>query len=167
MLRGIAGVVAPGEIATGSFYLQPDYAEGNWLFLRVEPPQNSSPNPAWDMIFDQQDRHGIFLEEPRGVEPVAAIPPVSVRIDTTSKLETSYSSIIRPGILSVVGQDAFVTAQWGRGPGRLIVNLRTGEAVGSGPPSGWMSFSKWSLVVDDGDQETTLVSYDTHPTTKL
>lgn len=163
MLRGIAGVAAPGEIVTGSFYLQPHYADGSWIFLRVQLPQNSSPDPAWDMIFDRQDRHGIFFEEPRGIEPVAAIQPVSVRIDRTSKLETSHSSMVRPGILSVVGQDVFVTAQLGRGPGRLTVNLCTGEAVGPSPPSGWMSFSKWSLVVDDGDEEITLVSYDTHP----
>ena len=160
MLRGIAGTASPGEIATGSFNLQPDHDGGSWLFLRVAgPPQGDAPGPAWDMVFDRQDRHGIFLQEPSGVEPVAALPSVSVRIDRTSKMGSPYSSTIRAGMLSVVGQSAFVTAHWGRG-GRWTANLATGQVAEPNPPAGWMSFSKWSLVMDDGDEEITLVSYD-------
>ena len=92
-------------------------------------------------------------------EIATGLPAVSVRIDRTSNMGSPYSSTIRAGMLSVVGQSAFVTAHWGRG-GRWTANLATGQVAEPNPPAGWMSFSKWSLVMDDGDEEITLVSYD-------
>jgi hypothetical protein len=61
-------------------------------------------------------------------------------------------------MLAIVGQNAFVRVP-GDSVRGIVVNLGTGTAHTSGPPSDWMAFSEWSLVVDDGDKEIALVSY--------
>lgn len=158
-LRGIAGVVAPNEIRPGLFHLRSDPGGKSCLCLRVALSDEHQQEPQiWDVIFDRKDRHGMFFADARDVEPVVALPPIHVRINPSSLSGHRLSSSLRPGMLAIVGQNAFVRVP-GDSVRGIVVNLGTGTAYTSGPPSDWMAFSEWSFVVDDGDKEITLISY--------
>lgn len=154
-LRGIAGVVAPNDIKPGLFHLQSDYDGGTWLCLRVGQSGEQHKGRIWDIVFDRPDRHGIFVSEPRDVEPVVALPPISIRIDHTSLVGTQFSTNFTPSMIAVAGREPFVKTPSSR-DGSLTFNLATGEVAS--PPSGWVGFSKWSLIIDRGDDEITLFS---------
>jgi len=155
----MAGVVAPSEIEQGLFHLQSDPYGGSWLCLRVALSDAQQLEPrAWDVVFDRVDRHGLFFADARNNEPVVALPPISVRVNPLSLYGHRFSSNLRSGTLAIVGKDPFVRIP-GDGRSGIVVNLGTGAAYTSGPPSDWMAFSEWSLVVDDGDKEIILISY--------
>lgn len=160
-LRGISEVVSPAGMTTGNFYRQPNHNGGSWLFLRVAGlASDSAKARAWDLVIDPGVRNGMCLAEPGGREPAALLPPVSVRVDPDSRLESPMSSSLRPGTLAVRGKDAFVAAGWQNGIGHCIVNLETGETVADDLGMAWLSFSRWSLVIDEGDREIVLARFE-------
>ena len=65
-----------------------------------------------------------------------------------------------PGTLVVRGKEAFVAAGWHNGIGQCIVNLKTGETVAGDLGMAWLSFSRWSLVIDEGDREIVLARFE-------
>lgn len=154
-LRGIASVVEPRDIELGLFYLQSDHDGGTWLCLRVGQSDGHHESRIWDIVFDRPDRHGIFFSEPRDVAPVVALPPISVRIDHTSLVGTQFSTNFGSPMIAVAGPDAFVKTTYNN-RGSLTFNLATGEVVS--PPSGWVAFSRWSLVIDGDNGEIALFS---------
>lgn len=154
-MRGIGGVVASDDIEPGLFHLQRNPEGGTWLCLRVALPDGNEPSRSWDIVFDRLDRHGIFFSEPQDVEPVVALPPVSLRINPASLAGSEFSTNFNTPLIAVAGQVAFARAANG-GRGGLTFNLATGEVVS--PPSGWLAFSEWSLVMDRGDEEIVLFS---------
>lgn len=160
-LRGISEVVSPAGMTTGNFYRQSNHNGGSWLFLRVAGPASGSANArAWDLVIDPDARNGTCLTEPGGHEPAALLPPVSVRVDPDSRLDSPMSSALRPGTLAVRGKEAFVVAGWHNGIGQCIVNLETGETVPGDLGMAWLSFSRWSLVIDEGDREIVLAHFE-------
>lgn len=154
-IRGIAGVLVPNDIKPGTFYVQSDRESGTWICLRVSEADIGPKPRKWDVVFDRPDRHGIFFCECQDVEPVAELPPVAIRIDPTSLLGSQYSTNFRTQMLVVAGTDVFLKAQNGA-IGNLTVSLRTGEVAS--PPSDWIAFSRWSLVMDGDDGEVVLFS---------
>jgi hypothetical protein len=155
-LRGIAGVVAPNDIKPGLFYLRTNGDGGSWLCLRIGRNDDQHEPRIWDVVFDRPDRHGIFFSEPDDYEPVVALPPVSIRIDRASLSGNQFSTTFRPPLIAVVGKEVFVQATGNR-HGSLTFSLASGMVVSR--PSDWVAFSRWSLVIDDGDDEITLCSY--------
>lgn len=155
-LRGIAGVIAPNDIKPGLFYLRPDNDGGTWLCLRLGCGDDLRERRVWEIVFDRPDRHGIFFSEPEDIEPVIALPPVCIRVDRDSFAGSQFTTSFRPPLIAVVGKEVFVKATGSR-DGSLTFNLGSGMIVSS--PTAWVAFSRWSLVIDDGDNEVTLCSY--------
>lgn len=154
-LRGIAGVVASDDIKPGLFHLQSDPDGGTWLCLRVGQSGGHHQPKIWDIVFDRLDRHGIFYSDPFDIQPGVTLPPISVRIDHTSLVGTQFSTNFRAPMIAVAGKEAFAKTPVDR-HGSLTFNLATGEVAS--PPTGWVCFSRWSLIIDRGDDEIALFS---------
>lgn len=163
MLRDYEGVVGSDAMEVGKFYVQKGYNETPWLFLRVQRALGNQAPAEMNLYFTGQDLHGVFLTDPMPHEPALALPALDVRIDHKSLFGSPYSSTLRGNSLCISGSDVLFTVSLGKDPyqGTNTFNLASGLQVER--PSNWLAFSKWSLVMGEGDDETEMIAYDLPP----
>jgi hypothetical protein len=88
---------------------------------------------------------------------LVALPPVSVRVDAPSLSGTIYTMRLVAGVFGVTGDEPFVMASTGRW-GAFSVSLSSGKVLQGAMPQ-FAAFSRWSLVIDDAEQEVVIATF--------
>jgi hypothetical protein len=157
-VRGIGGVFGPEDLQVGRFYRRQDHRGGTILFQVVEEEVGGVVG-SHVLEFLPSSDGGTRLESVYGGMMFAEIPDVHLKVDSHSLAGDEFSTSMCAGMLLVTKDTALLLATPQRNYGWAAVDLITGK-VTSTRPSGWAWFSRWSLVMDDGEDETELVAYD-------
>lgn len=157
MIRGLVGVVPHHTIEVGRFYMAPAYQGNNWLFQCVqtdEPLDDGFRQKA--LYMTTGGRPDIGLHQLPYQTALVALDDVHVRVDPTSLDSSAFETTLRRGLFLVRGDEAFICAPTDQIRGWAVVNINTGRTVSGRLGNDWLSFSRWSLVMDDeeGDELT-------------
>lgn len=161
MIRGIVGIVPHHAMEVGRFYMAPAYRDGNWLFQCVqtsEPFEGDFRRKA--LFMTAGGKPDLGLHELPYQTPVVALDEVHVRVDPTSLDRSAFDTSLYRGLFLIRDDEAIICAPTDPVLGWAAVNISTGRTVEGILGSNWLSFSRWSLVMDDEDgDELTLVSF--------
>jgi hypothetical protein len=161
MIRGIVGIVPHHAMEAGRFYMAPAYRDGNWLFQCVqtsEPLDDGFRRKALFMTAGGQPDLG--LHELPQQTPVALLDNVHVRVDPTSLASSAFDTSLRSGLFLIRDDEAIICAPAGQRRGWTAVNINTGRTVSGDVGVNWLSFTRWSLVMDDEEgDELTLATF--------
>lgn len=149
MIRGLVGVVPDHALEPGRFYLATSYGEGAILFQCVqtdEPVDDGFRRRA--LVFTTGETVRLELCDLPHHGPFVALDDVHVRVDPTSVAESPFTAHLRSGLFVLDGDQPILCASMGF-RGYRAVNLSTGHTINGQVGHGWLSFTRWSLVVDD------------------
>lgn len=154
MIRGFAGVVPDHALEPGRFYIAPAYGQGSVLFQCVqtdEPLDDGFRVKA--LIISTGEAVGLEFAQIPHASSFVALDDVHVRVDPTSLSHSAFSSHLQAGMFVVDGDQTIVCAPYGY-RGYRAVNLTSGHTINGPLGHAWLSFTRWSLVVDDeaGDE---------------
>jgi hypothetical protein len=159
VIRGFVGVVPNGSVETGRFYLAPGH-DGFALFQCIqtdEPYEDTFRQKA--LYFTTAGKPNLGLHDLPGHSPLAALDEVQVRVDPTSIAESAFSSHLKAGLFLVNGDAPIICAPDGF-RGWTALNILTGRTVGRSFGHEWLSFTRWSLVMDnEAGEELTIASF--------
>lgn len=162
MIRGLIGIVPAREMQVGRFYMEPGDQDGNRLFQCVqtnEPYEDTFRQKA--LVLTTAGRPEIRLRELPYVTPVLALGDVHVRVDPTSLHKSAFDAFPHRGMFLVREGEPIICAPSDQYRGWAAVNLNSGRTLPTDLGSSWLTFTRWSLVMDDekGD-ELTLVEFE-------
>lgn len=162
MIRGIERVVAADAMEVGRFYLMPapqmeptlfqcvggDFGKtGAGRMALVYPYEGASPAP-------------IELQDTDWYEVLVAMPQVSVRVDPPSAIEVGSAGRVPMNTLIIAGDEPYFAVKIPGYRNYTLINLGTGQVADQRTLSEWISFSRWSLVVDEAGEEVTIATFD-------
>jgi hypothetical protein len=157
-IRGIGGVFGAEGLQVGRFYRRQDYRGGTTLFQVVEEEVAGVASTNVLEFLPPTDG-GTRLEDVYSSVMFVEVPDVHLKVDPHSLAGDEFSISLSAGMLLVTKGTAFLLATPQRNYGWTTVDLLTGK-VSLTRPVGWAWFSRWSLVMDDGEDETELVAYE-------
>jgi hypothetical protein len=167
MIRGIVGVIPSHAVEAGRFYMAPNYQGGPRLFQCIqtqEPIEDSFRKKA--LIFTESGKPLLCVSDVPDRTPLLALDDVHIRVDPTSLAGDSFNTYLRRGLFVVRDDHAMFCApagfrEWG------VVNLSTGHESSQSIGTNWLTFTRWSLVMDDeaGDELTIASFENTHEKT--
>jgi hypothetical protein len=133
----------------------------NWLFQCVNTHQVSDDGPRLAaLVVATGGKPDLFITDIPYQTPLVLLDDVHVRVDPTSLDQEAFSAGMRRGLFFVKGDEALVCAPTGQVLGWTIVNIGTGHVFNGKLVGDWLSFPRWSLVMDDEEgDELTLVSF--------
>lgn len=162
MIRGVVGVIPHHSMETGRFYMAPNRA-GNWLFQCVQTDEAFEGSyKRKGLFFTTGDQVDLGLSDLPWQSPVLALDEVHVRIDPTSLADSIGTTSLERGMFILDGDTPLLCAPDGF-RGWSVVDLSTGRTSAQRSRQNWLSFTRWSLVMDDehGD-ELTIASFGRH-----
>ena len=161
MIRGIAGVVPARAMEVGRFYMAPAYRDGNWLFQCVQTSELLDDGFRCKALFmTTGGKPDLGLHELPDQTPVVALDDVHVRVDPTSLGGSAFDTSAQRGMFLVREDEAIVCAPTDLVRGWAAVNINTGRVVKGHLGTDWLTFTRWSLVMDDEEgDELTLASF--------
>ncbi len=158
MIRGIEGVVQADAIEVGRFYLAPSYTGAPMLFQCIESNEEVVGQSLRAVIFPIDGEGELRLSAIPTNQVVVALTEVAIRVDAPSASGTAFSSTMEAGTFLVAGEEAFLCVPNSRF-GWVLVNLTKAEIVAASLQPNWISFSRWSLVMEDGGEEVAITSF--------
>lgn len=159
MMRGIEGVVALAELEVGRFYLAPNQDEEPTLFQCVEFVGRGGGEPRrMALTFPYGEAKGIELLPMDVDSGIVAMPEVSVRVDPPSARESGGRSRVALNVLLVAGTEPCIAVGIGVRD-HAVFSLATGRTVEQRRMADWVSFSRWSLVVDQAGEEIAIAAF--------
>ena len=160
MIRGLAGVIPEQSVEVGRYYLAIGYQGGPTLFQCVETDEQFEGRFRQKaLLFTSGGSPLLELGELPPQGPFVVLDDVHTRIDPTSVSASAFTSSLQAGTFIVDGDQPIVMASVGW-RGWSAVNLSTGRTVSQGLNHGWLSFTRWSLVLDDeAGEELTIASF--------
>lgn len=161
MIRGMVGVVPNHTMETGRFYMAPAYRGEHWLFQCIQTSdrfEDSFRRKALLMTIAGKPELSLF-DLPQDT-PVVALDDVHVRIDPTSLSQNAFTTYLDRNMFLVLGDEAIICAPTDHVRGWQAVNITTGQTVVGNVGPNWLSFTRWSLVMDDEEgDELTIASF--------
>ena len=167
MIRGIIGVIPSHAVEAGRFYMAPSYQGGPRLFQCIqtqEPIEDGFKRKA--LIYTESGKTILCFSDVPDHTPLLALDDVHIRVDPTSLADDSSTTRLKRGLFIIRDDHAIFCApagfrEWG------TVNLSTGHLGSGSIGSNWLSFNRWSLVMDDeaGDELTIASFENTHENT--
>lgn len=161
MIRGMIGVVPNHAVELGRFYMAPAYQGRNYLFQCVqtdEPLDDGFRRKA--LYVTRGGTPDIALQDLPSQTPLVALDEVHVRVDPTSLDRSAFDTSTHRGLFLVRDDEAIICAPTGHLHGWAAVNITTGRTVHGDLGRNWLSFSRWSLVMDDEEgDELTVASF--------
>ena len=162
MVLGIERVVLTSDVVAGKFYVAPSFGNFSSILQCVENPgAEREEDRLLALTFTNNGEEDIFIGGfPSDV--LVELHTVKVRVDPPSVSGSNFTSGLRPRMLVVSGSEAILAAPTdNRGFAWAAVNLSKGQVHSSRSIGDWASFSRWSLVGFDGDEEIEIASFDT------
>lgn len=157
MIRGFIGVVPNHAVQPGRFYMAPAYQGQNDLFQCVQTDEPLDEGFRLKALFmTQGGTPDIALQDLPNQTPLVALDEVYVRVDPTSLDRSAFDTSTYRSLFLVRDDEAIICAPTGYVHGFAPVNITTGRTVVENLGLNWLSFSRWSLVMDDeeGDELT-------------
>lgn len=160
MLRGVVDVVPVNAVIPGRFYFAHGYGGGASFFQCIETMEQGEDGfQRIALYFSINGKPHLLLEALPLSNPVVAIEDVHIRVDPTSIIGSAFTTSMTMGTFLIDGDQAVLAAPNGR-HGWTVVNMSNGKLVEKRSDIGWLSFSRWSLVIDDETgSEKTLASF--------
>ena len=158
-VRGIGKIGPIQDVEVGHFYRRYGYDANPVFFQAVEENASGGNQKKWALEFHAPSKGGARLAELHGPMNVTEVPGVHLRLDSSSLSGDEFSTGTSAGMLLMTNDQALLLATPPRGHGWVTVDLLSGKLL-QGRPSGWTLFQRWSLVVDDDDDEIVEVAYD-------
>lgn len=157
MIRGLVSIVPARQMEVGRFYMAPGYQDGNWLFQCVqtdEPLDDGFRRKA--LFMTTGGKPDIGLHELPYRTPVVALDNVHVRVDPESLKSSAFDTHLRPKLFLVRGTETIICAPTDQMRGWVPVSIDTGRTITTNLGSEYLTFTRWSLVMDDenGDELT-------------
>ena len=161
MIRGMMGVIPYHAMETGRFYMAPAYRGENWLFQCVqtsEPFEGDFRRKA--LFMTTGGKPDLGLHQLPDQAPVVALDAVHVRVDPTSLDKSASDTYLQRGLFLIRDDEAILCAPTDQVRGWAAISITKGRTVEGSMGSNWLSFTRWSLVMDDEEgDELTLASF--------
>lgn len=155
MLKGIERIVARAHLEIGKFYFMRLMGDSPDIIQIVGHKTDGGDIQELGIIYPS-DSSVITIGEIPSVEIYAEISNVAVRVDPTSMAGTNYEAAPRCGMFLISEQNAIFLARPPRGVGWQSVSITESATVDLLTVREWCSFSRWTLVSGDGDEERAL-----------
>lgn len=156
-IRGFEKVMKQAELEVGKFYLDPGYGEGTTLFqwIRTGEVREGEPEEAM-LVFAAERSEPFEIQALSSHGALVKMPPVSIRVDPPSAMGSSMTKSLAPGMFAVEDARPILAAKVGY-RNWLTIDLSTGRPVR--PSTYWVTFSRWSLVVDEAGEEIVIAAF--------
>jgi len=158
-VRGVTRVVSAREMEVGRFYLEASQGSEPTLFQCIQtaiPFEGSTKQMA--LVYSLDGMPNLAIHDINWYETLVEMPNVSVRVDPPSISGTGTTTSLRMNTLIVIGSEAVINVPVGS-RGWQSININTGRTIEQAIRREWVSFARWSLVVDEAGEEITIASF--------
>jgi hypothetical protein len=159
MIRGIDRVIAPENMEVGRFYVSPGMEGEPVLFQWVSVRPLAGVERQMALLFPYEGLAPIELQEALWYDAVIAMPAVEVRVDPPSAFQSGGRGRVVLNSLMAAGDQPCIAVKNGA-RNHIVINLTTGMQIDQAGMELWVSFSRWSLVVDEAGEEVTIAGFD-------
>lgn len=157
-IRGLERVIPAEAVEIGKFYLSFSHGGDPTLFQCVEAEGVTGQKSLLALIFSQNETPHFDFREISTYETLIEMPAVHLRIDPPSVSGTGVTTSLKMNTLIVVERQAIIAVAMRYGSWAAI-DITTGRSLGRSLAREWASFSRWSLVVDEGGQEIEIAAF--------